>query len=55
MVLKGLVQVYPPLGEYIPFAVEDTAHPALPAGVDHPAAQPPAAAPAPAPAAPAAQ
>ncbi|WP_182087331.1 TerC family protein [Aureimonas sp. ME7] len=32
MVLKGLVQVYPPLGEYIPFAVEDTAQPALPAG-----------------------
>ena len=32
MVLKGLVQVYPPVGEYIPFAVEDTAHPALPGG-----------------------
>lgn len=32
MVLKGLVQVYPPAGEYIPFAIEDTAHPALPAG-----------------------
>ncbi|RIX99187.1 TerC family protein [Aureimonas flava] len=32
MVLKGLVQVYPPIGEYIPFAVEDTAHPALPVG-----------------------
>nr|WP_082529249.1 TerC family protein [Aurantimonas sp. Leaf443] len=38
MVLKGLVQVYPPVGEYIPFAVEDTAHPALPAGVERPGA-----------------
>ncbi len=48
MVLKGLVQVYPPIGEYIPFAVKDTAHPALPAGAEVPAAAPATPAPAPA-------
>lgn len=42
MVLKGLVQVYPPLGDYIPFAVEDTRRPALPIGFETPTAGPPA-------------
>lgn len=50
MVLKGLVQVYPPVGEYIPFAVEDTAHPALPAGSARGEGAAPATAPATAPA-----
>jgi len=40
MVLKGLVQVYPPVGEYIPFAVEDTQHPALPSGASPPTSAP---------------
>ena len=50
MVLKGLVQVYPPLGPYIPFAVEDSRHPPLPAGIEAPVAGAPTTGTAPAPA-----
>lgn len=32
MILKGVVEVYPPAKDYIPFAVEESQHPALPAG-----------------------